>query len=198
MGLVAIQRSKYTFTSLSILVLFLLCASPANPQSGSEVPAGTVLPVRVNHGFSSRNAHAGQPVSGRIMQDVPLPNDSKIPEGAKILGTIVSVSAARKNGDGQITLRFDHLEVNKQKVAIVTNLRALASFMEVEFAQIPETPLGFGTPYVWATTDLIGGDIKYGVGGPVTDAASNTIGREHSAEFWSTSAANPEALVAAS
>jgi hypothetical protein len=130
----------------------------------------------VNHGFSSRNAHAGQVITGRVMQDVPLPNGNKIPEGAKILGTILAVSNAGKNSDGQITLRFDQLEVHTQKIAILTNLRALASFMQVEYAQIPETPLGFGTPYVWATTDLIGGDIKYGVGGPVTDAASNTIG----------------------
>jgi hypothetical protein len=61
-------------------------------------------------------------------------------------------------------------------MAIVTDMRALASLMEVEFAQIPETSLGFGTPYVWATTHQIGGDVKYGVGGPVTDSSSRTVG----------------------
>jgi hypothetical protein len=49
--------------------------------------------------------------------------------------------------------------------------------MEVQFAQIPETPPGFGTPYPWVTTDLIGGDVKYGVDGPVTDSASQTLGK---------------------
>ena len=33
--------------------------------------------------------------------------------------------------------------------------------MEVQFAQPPETTPDFGTPFVWATTDQIGGDVKY-------------------------------------
>lgn len=52
----------------------------------------------------------------------------------------------------------------------------MASPMEVQFAQVPETPSGFGTPYAWVTTKLIGGGVKYGAGGPVTDRSSNTVG----------------------
>ncbi len=95
------------------------------------------------------------------MQDVPLPNFGKIPEGAKIIWTILSVAPAGTNSIRQISLRFDQVEIHRRRTAIVTDLRAIVSFMEVQFAQPPETTPDFGTPFVWATTDQIGGDVKY-------------------------------------
>ena len=151
-------------------------ARPGADRDNVQVPAGTILPVRLNRGFSSKNARAGQEIIGRLMQDVPLPNAQRIPEGARLRGTVVAVSSAGKSGKGKISFRFDDIEVHRHRVPIVTDLRALASFMEVQFAQIPEATPGFGTPYVWATTDLIGGGVKYGVGGPVTDRGSEVVG----------------------
>lgn len=145
-------------------------------QENLRVPVGTVLPVRLNHGFSSKNARARQGITGRIMQDVPLPNARKIPEGAKVAGMILSVSPSGNSSSGKISFRFDRLQIHHRRIPIVTSLRALASFMEVGFAQVPETSPGFGTPYNWATTDQIGGDVKYGVGGPVTDQWGHTVG----------------------
>ena len=145
-------------------------------QQSFQIPVGTILPVRLNHGFDSKNARVGQPITARLMQDVPLPGAAKIPEGTKILGTILSVTPAGNSGGSTISLRFDQLEIHHRRTSVVTSLRALASFLEVEFAQVPETSPGFGTPYVWATTQQIGGDEKYGVGGPVTDKWSNTVG----------------------
>jgi hypothetical protein len=175
---------------LGVLVITLLCgfalraqtntaaadAAPRTDRYGVQVPAGTILPVRLSRGFSSKNARAGQELTGRLMQDVPLPGSDKIPEGSKVIGTILSVSAAGNNNAGRITFQFAQIEIHHRRMAMVTNLRAIASPMEVQFAQIPETTPGFGTPYVWATTDLIGGDIKYGAGGPVTDRGSQVVG----------------------
>lgn len=145
-------------------------------RNGFQVPGGTVLPVRLNHGFSSKNARVEQVITARITQDIPLPNGGRVPEGAKILGTILSVSPAGNNIGGKIAFRFDQLEIHHRRAVIVTNLRAIASLLEVEFAQIPETSPGFGTPYIWATTDQIGRDVKYGVREPVTDKWSHTVG----------------------
>ena len=163
--------------------------SDADERSGVgrdsiQIPAGTILPVQLNHGFSSRNARVGQQLTGRIMQDVPLPSSGpnsgpgsgKIPEGSRVIGTILSVSAAGNSGGGKITFQFTQIEIHHRRMAMVTNLRAIASTMEVEFAQIPESTLGFGTSYPWATTDLIGGGVKYGAGGPVTDRGSQIVG----------------------
>lgn len=140
------------------------------------VPIGTVLPVRLEHQVSSRSARIGQALTGRLMQDVPLPGGGKIAEGAKVRGSIVAMTSGGEDKGAEIRLRFDTLESHGRKMAIVTGLRALASLLEVESAQTPETSPGFGTPYVWATTRLVGGGEKYGVGGPVTDEWSNTVG----------------------
>jgi hypothetical protein len=175
---------------LGVLVIASLCgfalraqtntavadAAPRAGRDGVQIPAGTILPVRLSRGFSSKNARAGQEITGRLMQDVPLTGSDKIPEGSKVIGTILSVSAAGSNNAGRITFQFTQIEIHHRRMAMVTNLRAIASPMEVQFAQIPETSPGFGTPYTWATTDQIGGDVKYGVGGPVTDRGSQVVG----------------------
>jgi len=175
---------------LGVLVLALLCgfalraqtnaaaagAAPRADRDSIQIPAGTILPVRLNHGFSSKSTRVGQQLTGRIMQDVPLPGSGKIPEGSKVIGTILSVSTAENNSLGKIAFQFAQIEIHHRRMALVTNLRAIASPTEVQFAQIPETTLGFGTPYAWATTDLIGGDVKYGAGGPVTDRGSQVVG----------------------
>jgi len=179
---------------LGVLVLAVLCgfalraqtntaaagAAPRADRDSIQIPAGTILPVRLNHGFSSKSTRVGQQLTGRIMQDVPLPSSGpgsgKIPEGSKVIGAILSVSAAGSNNAGKITFQFAQIEIHHRRMAMVTNLRAIASPMEVAFAQIPETTPGFGTPYVWATTSLIGGDVKYGAGGPVTDRGSQVVG----------------------
>jgi len=153
-------------------------AKAGSDHAGLAVPAGTILPVRLNRGFSSKTARAGQAISGRVMQDVPLPGGAKIPAGAKVVGAIVSVSSVRsgKQSDGIISFHFNEVRHNRQTAKITASLRAIGSLLEVAEAQLPETPAGFGTPYNWVTTRLIGGDVKYGVGGPVTDSGSATVG----------------------
>lgn len=106
------------------------------------------------------------------------------------MGTILSVSPAGNSGGARISFRFDHIEIHHRRIPIVVDLRSMASFMEVEFAQIPETTPGFGTPYVWATTHQIGGDIKYGVGGPITDQWSHTLVKVYSTACWFISGIN--------
>jgi len=141
------------------------------------IPAGTILPVILNQGFSTKNPHASQAITGRVAQDVPLPNGGMLGAGAKVRGTILSVSAVGKNAGAKISFRFTEIEIQHRMIPIVADLRALASFMEIQFAQTPETSPEFGTPYRWATTDQIGGDVKYGVDGPVTDSGGETVGR---------------------
>jgi hypothetical protein len=147
-----------------------------NPAQELQIPAGTILPVRLGRGISSRNARPGQIITARIMQDVPLANREKIHEGTKVNGKIVSASANGTQG-ARIVFRFDVVESHHEEIPIVASLRAMASFMEVLFAETPETTPGFGDPYVWSVTHQIGGDVKYGVGGPVTDQFNNTVGK---------------------
>src|SRR5258705_2388337 len=121
----------------------LICASgtavPAQTKSSSNagdnrtdaeyltIPADTILPVILNQVFSTKNAHVGQAISGRIAQDVPLPNGGKLASGAKVRGTILSVSAGKK-GSAKISFRFSEIEFLHRTIRVVANLRAFASF----------------------------------------------------------------------
>src|SRR5262245_17846115 len=66
--------------------------SPGTKPAVASIPRGTILPVRLNGTLSSARSQPRQIVTARIMQNVPLPNGSKIPEGSKIEGHIVEVA----------------------------------------------------------------------------------------------------------
>ena len=178
-------------TALAILALvpFLFAATLAAqpnagaptavnpPVSSSQIPIGTILPIRLNRGFSAKNVHVGMLITGRIMQAVPLPNGSTIPEGATVFGKILSVAPGTAGTGETVSFVFDQLAFDHQKFAIAVDLRALASAMTVELAQIPDQATGFGTPGPWADRTQIGGDAVYGVGGEVTDSENHPVGK---------------------
>ncbi|HKM67252.1 MAG TPA: hypothetical protein VJX70_08810 [Candidatus Acidoferrum sp.] len=174
--------------SLSIvLVGFLLVCPiiPASPAAGVgqkvDIPVGTVLPVSLEHPLSSKDLTKGESIEGRIMQDVPLPNREKIPIGAKIHGTILSAVSAEK-GPASITFRLDSIELRHVTVAVVTGLRVMAPFEDVQAAHAPYQQVTSGSPSDWATTVQIGGDRRYGSGGKVTNRHNQTIGKATSGD----------------
>ncbi len=134
------------------------------------VASGTILPVRLNSTISSATYKPGQVITGRIMQTVLLASGGKIKGGSKIIGHIVEVTQATAGAKARISLQFDKLVFSHQTVSIVTNLRAIAGFMEVLDAQTPTTAPGEGDNFYALTTVQVGGDVVYGVGGPVTTA----------------------------
>jgi len=144
---------------------------PDGKNSGKNayiIPAGTILPVRLNSTVSSAKSKPGQVISGRIMQDVPLSSGTRIKEGSKVAGRIVEVTPARPGERARLSLRFDKLIFSHKTVSISTNLRAIAGFMRINEAQTPTSGPSESDVYRWLTTEQIGGDIAYGEGGPVT------------------------------
>jgi len=131
------------------------------------IPSGTILPFQLNTSLKSNKVRAGRPIRARLMQDVPLDGGGSIHAGATILGHVIAVTPARKGNGAEISLRFDRLAVKSKPISVTTNLRALASLMDVSEAQIPESGPDRGTSqYNW-TTDQIGGEVKYRGGGAI-------------------------------
>jgi len=135
---------------------------------GIDIPAGTILPIRVPT-ISSAKSKKGSPIKGEIMQDVPLGNGEKIRKGATVLGHVADVTAGGNGQYAAVTLVFDTVIQHKNSAKVVTNLRALASTLEVEFAQIPSSGPGESDVYDWLTTVQVGGEVVYGKRGEVAE-----------------------------
>ena len=150
----------------------------SNARSGNSALAitrGTILPVVLRTPVLFEKCKAGQVVSGKVAQDVPLANGVKIRKGTEVQGHIVDVTP-NANGAGQrVSLQFDKIYWNGQWVSMVTNLRAFASSLDVMQAHVPEEAPNEGSPYEWLPTMQIGGDSVYGLRGQVKSAEDPSL-----------------------
>jgi hypothetical protein len=148
------------------IAIFLLFAATSFAQGG--IPGGTILPVKLNSSLNSKKSKAGQEITGRLAQDVPLASGLKIHAGAKLVGHIIAVTRA-SGGGAELTFRFDKLDIGGRPVSLTANLRAIASMLEVHEAQVPTSGPDRGTPSTAWVTDQIGDETDYHGGWSVTN-----------------------------
>jgi hypothetical protein len=157
-------------------LLFVLLSLQPILFAQNQIPPGTILPLRLNSSLHSNKTKPGQQITARLMQDVPLASGSKIPAGAKVLGHVIDVIPPDSAG-AKISLRFDSLLVKNTRIPITANLRAIASVMEVQEAQVPKFGADRGTSEnSWNTVQIGGDESAYHGGGPVIHGL-NVIGR---------------------
>lgn len=144
-------------------LLALPFAAAARNAAEIELPAGTLLPVALGHGINAGKLRAGDRIHAKVMQSIP---GTPVRRGARVVGRVVAVSSG-SNGPAKVAIRFDAVRWQGSAIRVSTDLRAVASPMEVQMAQVPEDMSSRGlTPETW-TTQQIGGDQVYRGGGPV-------------------------------
>lgn len=119
---------KYLWIMAAMSLLPVVAAA----QTG--LPTGTILPVSLSSALNTSKVHAGQQIRAEIMQDIP---GTSIHRRAKLLGHVVNVTSAG-NGQARLEIVFDAVETHGERIPVKTDLRALASVLEVEEAQVPE------------------------------------------------------------
>jgi hypothetical protein len=151
--------------------------APGRVQSTYQLPLGTVLPVRLENSISLKDAAKGQVIQARIMQEVPLPDRDRISTKAWLKGIITDVTRDSDGPGGSVTLVFTQLEDHELSLSLLAGLRAIASAAVVRAAQVPFSGADTGSPTGWANTVQIGGDVRYGDGGPVKNKRHQKVGK---------------------
>jgi hypothetical protein len=179
----------------TISVLLGVLALSATMLAQSAIPVGTVIPVELNSTVDVNKCKPGQAISARVAQDVALDNGTRIKAGSRVVGEVVAATPAGNSQPATITLRFNKLDISGKVMPVVTDLRALASPLDVDAAQTQISGDDRGSTPPWSqTVTLVGGDVAYREEGMV-ESAGETVGHSVYAGSWgvlSQVAANPE------
>src|SRR5271167_1153188 len=140
--------------------IFLACAvMSAAALFAQKIPIGTALPVMLNSTLDAKKVKPGQQITGKTMQDVPLPGGTRIPAGSRVTGRVLAMSGPTPTSGSRLVLKFDRLSIHGRSSPITTNLRAIASMTEVFEAQLPTNNFDeYGTSIADWTTIQVGGD----------------------------------------
>ncbi len=171
-------------TLLAVLCCFLsgLCL-----MGQSDVPSGITIPVMLSTTIRSEKSKAGETIKARVMQDVPFPSGGKIQRGRNVTGQIVEINPTT------VTLKFDRLLLGKQELPIRTSMRAIASMLTVQDAQVPTNSAGdrANPPSLWNTQQIGGRDVVYGRPGDVLNGSEKVGNSLGDGSIFAVLSANP-------
>lgn len=160
------------------LVIFFACVVLlAASVLAQQIPVGATLPVMLNSTLDAKKEKPGRQITGRVMQDVPLPGGARIPAGSQVLGIVLAVSGPTATSGSRLVLKFDRLSIHGRPSPVTTRLRAIASMTEVFDAQLPTNNFDeYGTSVADWTTVQVGGDAVYRGNGQVLAPDGHVVG----------------------
>src|SRR5271169_5359548 len=90
------MMKKWTVLPCILLLVCSYISTTAAAQSGSPVPAGTALMVKLETTLATFSNKAGDPFRARLMQPVVLDGKTVIPAGAIVEGRVTKVAEPRR------------------------------------------------------------------------------------------------------
>jgi hypothetical protein len=100
-------------TTLTLLGVLLALSAGASLYAQGTVPAESGIVVTLNQSVSSKDARAGQAVTGSVADAVVAGGKTVIPKGSKVNLSVASVQASgRLSTPAKLWLKIDSIEVN--------------------------------------------------------------------------------------
>ena len=153
-------------------------------QAAELIPAGTILPVTLNSTLRSDKSASGATMTATVMQDIPLGAGKTLRRGSKVTGHVIETATPGRGSDeSKISFQFDGLQFENRTVPISVNVRALASFMEVEAAQVPTTGGDGDSEAVWSLVKIGADQIRISPDVSAECAAGSNANNTRQA-FW--------------
>ena len=137
-----------------------VATDPLTAQSRMVLPAGSVIIVKTTSPLQSASAQSGQTFETTVSETVGLDEQSVIPQGSKIHGTISMARAATRQQSGVIEVVFDRITLSDGTILPITG--KLTSTDSTERRQIETDPN--------ARVVLVGG--RGGIGAAIAGAGS--------------------------
>lgn len=119
------------FISVCVLLSALLCLTPAVRAQSNSVQPGTQVRLTLTAGLSTSVAHDGDPFTAVVAEPVFIGNQLLLPAGAKIHGTVTSVTKpkwfAMVRGGASMNLVFNSIEVQSRIFPVQMSILSLYS-----------------------------------------------------------------------
>ena len=148
-------------------------AQEHNAQSAEPIPAGTIIPVRLNSALRSDKSGSGDAITATVMQDVPLGTGKTLRAGSRVTGHVVEAVTPGKGSDEPgISFQFDRVRLGNLTTPVTVNLRAVAS----RTAVLAATPQLTSSEYADNQVQIGGDQISYGEGRSVM-VGSQVVGK---------------------
>ncbi|MGB8918757.1 MAG: hypothetical protein WCC89_18025, partial [Candidatus Sulfotelmatobacter sp.] len=136
-----------------------------NQTYQEPIPAGTILPVTLNSNLRSDKSASGAAITATLMVDVPLAAGKTLRAGSQLTGHVIeAVTPGRGSDEAKISFQFDDVRLQNRMIPITANLRALASVMEVDAAQVPKSGGAEDYSSNWNLVQIGGDQVSYGRG----------------------------------
>lgn len=92
------------------------------PKPTYQLPAGTVLHVRLDHQIDTARNRAGDPVSATLVEPVMVGDQVAIPKGTRFRGHVTAANpSGRLKGSGYVAVTLDSFELNGATYRLTTS-----------------------------------------------------------------------------
>jgi hypothetical protein len=112
---------NFRFSTIGILTMGMLAAGSLEARADVRVPAGTLIPVRMETTVSSVTSGPEDRVTATVRQDVHVGGRVAIPAGSELRGHVINARrSGRVKGVAAVTVDFDRLVVRGRTYDIDT------------------------------------------------------------------------------